>query len=174
MSHVLRSDEQLVACVRAGDDAAFAEIVRRYEARLSGFARRLLAGTSGDPQDVVQDALARAYRALPRDTRPMALSAWLHCIVRNCVIDDRRRHVPEELVTELASPGSLSDRAEERHDFAAVIAEIGRLPDRQREALVLSVFEGRSYAEIAAVQGNSVAAVKALICRGRSALRLAA
>lgn len=168
-----RSDEQLVALLRGGNDAAFDEIVRRYEQRLTCYARRLLPGSGTDPEDVVQEALARAYRALPRDRRPMALGAWLHCIVRNCVIDDQRRRAPQATDGGALVGQCPADRAEQRRLFAELMAEVARLPARQREALLLCVFEGRSYAWIADQQGTSVPAVKALVARARIALRLA-
>lgn len=165
------TDEVLVARLRDGDEAAFTAIVQRYERPLNAYARRLVAGSSIDPEDIVQEALARAYRALLRDRRPMALRAWLHCIVRNCALDEQRRRVAVPAILELRSTRSPADDAEARETFAELLHELAGLPARQRQALLLCVLEDRPYAWIAAELGVSVSAVKALISRARQTLR---
>src|SRR5688572_20798415 len=84
------SDDELVARFRSGDDAPFDEIHRRYHRPLTSFARRMLAGTGHDADDVVQDAFIRAYRGLRATDRPMALRPWLYMIVRNRALDELR------------------------------------------------------------------------------------
>lgn len=165
------TDDVLVARLREGDDAAFTAIVQRYERQLNSYARRLVVGSCTDPEDIVQEALARAYRALPRDRRPMALRAWLHCIVRNCALDERRRRVAIPAIVELRSTRSPADDAEAREMFAELLRELAGLPARQRQALLLCVLEDRPYAWIAVELGVSVSAVKALISRARQTLR---
>jgi len=89
------TDAALVARVRRGDEAAFALIDARYRAPLRGFARRLLGGRGELADDVVQEALWRAYRALTADDRPIELRPWLHRIVRNLCFDEHRRPAAE-------------------------------------------------------------------------------
>ena len=67
----LRSDEQLVALFRAGSDDAFRAIHDRYRARLLAYARQMLHGALGDPEDALQDVFMRAYRALRAHDRPV-------------------------------------------------------------------------------------------------------
>jgi hypothetical protein len=99
-----RTDEtELVARVRAGEESAFTEIVRRHRPRLLAFARRLLAGRSECAEDVVQEALMRAHRALGRDEREMRLAPWLFALTRNCCLDELSRVHCEILV--LDEPG---------------------------------------------------------------------
>ncbi|HEV2062078.1 MAG TPA: sigma factor, partial [Solirubrobacteraceae bacterium] len=74
-----RTDEQLVAAFRAGREEAFEVIAERYRDRLVAYARHMLrARGQSAAEDVVQDVLLRAYRALRADSRPMALRAWLY------------------------------------------------------------------------------------------------
>src|SRR4051812_29864649 len=84
------SDDDLVARFRAGDDAAFTEIHRRFRSQLVAFARRMLRGSGHDAEDVVQDAFIRAYRGLRVTDRAMALRPWLYMIVRNRALDELR------------------------------------------------------------------------------------
>src|SRR3954452_14990022 len=85
------TDEALVAAVRAGSDAAFAAIVTRYEAPLTGYARQVLGGRHHDAQECVQDTFVRALRALRGGDTDIALRPWLHAIVRNRCLDQLRR-----------------------------------------------------------------------------------
>src|SRR5881392_4245633 len=84
-------DDRLVALVRAGRDDAFAAIHNRYRDRLVAFARRLLAGTGHDAEDVVQDAFIRALAGLRATDAEMHLRPWLYMIVRNRAMDELRR-----------------------------------------------------------------------------------
>ena len=90
----LRSDEQLVALFRAGNDEAFRVIHDRYRQRLFAYvapdARRLAL----DAEDALQDVFLRAYNALRADERPIALKAWLYRVAHNRCVDQLRRPIP--------------------------------------------------------------------------------
>ena len=169
------SDDELVTRVRCGNDDAFAEIFRRYRAPLRSFAARILAGTSQDADDITQDAFIRAHRGLLVTSKPITLRPWLYMIVRNQAIDVLRA---------LRSPGSLTedewqleavncdpaDRMAERDEVRELVAQIGLLPERQRMALVMREFDGRSHEETARLLHTTVPATKSLIIRARSNL----
>lgn len=177
MEHL--SDDQLTRRVRAGDDAAFAEIVRRYEAPLTGYARGVLGGAHHDAQECVQDAFLRALRGLRSSDRDMALRPWLHTIVRNRCLDQLRKphrttdleaHEPV-LAAAHADPASQLRR---REDLDALVGALGDLPSRQRRALVLHELDDRSHSQIGRALGVSRGASKALVHRARVALQRAA
>src|SRR4051794_18460409 len=123
-------DERLVALVRSGSDAAFGAIHDRHRDRLVAFARRLLAGTGYDAEDVVQDAFIRALHGLRATDTEMHLRPWLYMIVRNRAMDALRRpaRVAAELddVAYLCSSDELDParRAVERELLRDVVAEI--------------------------------------------------
>src|SRR5277367_3158033 len=87
---------------RAGSDDAFRVIHDRYRVRLLAYARQMLRGGAGDPEDALQDVFLRAYRALRGNDRPVILRAWLYRIAHNRCIDELRRPhpVPSELDAE--------------------------------------------------------------------------
>ena len=88
----LRSDEQLVALFRAGNEEAFGVICDRFQTRLLAYVRRMLPpGPRANAEDVLQDVYMRAYGALRADDRPVAVRAWLYRVAHNRCIDELRR-----------------------------------------------------------------------------------
>ena len=165
----LRSDERLVGDVRSGDDAAFEVLYERHVAGLLGFCRHML-GSQHEAEDAVQQAFVSAHRDMLRGAREINFKPWLYTIARNrCLSMLRaRREQPAEL-QELSTAG-LADSVEQRSDLRELVADVHRLPDDQRAALVLSELGDLSHAEIADVIGVEPVAVKGIVFRARSAL----
>jgi RNA polymerase sigma-70 factor, ECF subfamily len=171
-------DDDLVALVRCGHDAAFAELHDRHRSSLERLAGALLRGSPHDPQDVVQDAFLSAYLALRSADRPIALRPWLTAIVRNRAIDCLRRpldalRAPDaDQVLQLlpARHGDPAEVAGVREEVRLTVEAIGRLPERQRFALVRRELEGRGLEEVAAGLGTSVSATWSLLSRARTAV----
>ena len=91
----LRSDEQLLALFRAGNDEAFGAIHDRYRQRLFAYIRQMLgAGPRQDAEDVLQDVFVRAYGALRADGRDVHVRAWLYRVAHNRCVDELRRPAP--------------------------------------------------------------------------------
>jgi RNA polymerase sigma factor (sigma-70 family) len=170
----LRSDEQLVALFRAGNDDAFASIVERYRQRLFAYVRQMLsAGSRQDAEDVLQDVFVRAYGALRADSRDVNLRAWLYRVAHNRCIDQLRRPVPAASEVFEMSRTPLLDPIEEaqrREDLRRLVADVGRLPEQQRSALLMREIDGMAYADIAAALDVTVPAVKSLLVRARVGL----
>jgi len=170
-------DSTLVNLIAAGSDDAFAALDSRYRPRLVRFARGFVPGGTADAEDVVQDAMVRAVRALRNGSRPEALGPWLHRITRNCALDlnaSRRRHPVVELVDHAHPPtDDAATEVERSLGMRTIVADVGRLPDTQRSALVLRELEGRSYADIADELDTTVPAVKSLLVRARQGLKRA-
>jgi RNA polymerase sigma factor (sigma-70 family) len=171
------ADETLAGLVAAGSDDAFTALDARYRRRLVRFATGFVPGGIADAEDVVQEAMVRAVRALRNGSRPEAPGAWLHRITRNCALDltaARRRHPVVELADH-AHPAAEDAQAtvERRMGVRGLVADVGALPDTQRSALVLRELEGRSYADIADELDVTVPAVKSLLVRARQGLKRA-
>jgi len=173
-----RTDEQLVAAFRGGDEAAFDAMTERYRDRLLAYARHMLrARGQAAAEDVVQDVLLRAYRALRADSRPMALRAWLYRIAHNRCLDELRGERPSAELLDEEVPGSQADPAAEfgrRERLRELVGDIRSLPDQQRSALVIRELDGLSYAELAEALDTTVPAVKSLLVRARMNLATAA
>ncbi len=164
-----QSDERLVRLVREGRDAAFEEIVRRYRQPFVAFAA---AYAPGDPEDVVQESLARSWQSLRESTGEMNLKPWLYTVVRNRALNARRdTRVHDELTDQVDGVRQPADIALTNDELARIVAAVGALPDQQREALVRSAVEGHTHEQIAAAIGATPGAVRQLIFRGRTAVR---
>ncbi|MFQ5522321.1 MAG: RNA polymerase sigma factor [Acidimicrobiia bacterium] len=170
-------EDELVARARKGDRAAFAALVRAHQDEVYTLARRLV----GDPHlaaDIAQEALIRAWRALPRFRGDARLSTWLHRITVNTAWTHRKRALrhratPIEDVVDLAAP-----EGPETPEVAGEILELrgrlraalDRLPEAQRQVVVMKDVYGWSHAEIAESMGISVTAAKVRLHRARARL----
>jgi RNA polymerase sigma-70 factor, ECF subfamily len=164
---------EAVERVRAGDAAAFQQIVDATSARLVRLAARML-GNVIDAEDVVQEAYVKAYRGLMSgefDGRAN-VSTWLYRIVTNQSIDAMRGRKRRPPPTDLADE-STSDLASAETKFALAELEdwMRDLPPDQRATLVLKAVEGLTSPEIAEVLQCSEGAVEQRLVRARSTLR---
>ena len=169
----LRSDEQLVALFRAGNEHAFETIHDRYRQRLFVYARQMLGGSRQDAEDALQDVFMRAYGGLRANGRPVSLKAWLYRVAHNRCVDQirRPRPVPVEVVEN--PRGSLHDpieMAERREDLRRLVADVQRLPSQQRSVLLMREIDGLAYSELAEAHDVTVPAVKSLLVRARMGL----
>ena len=160
-------DADLVRRARDGDDLAFEEIVRRYRQPLIRYSARHVG--QANAEDITQHALASCSAHLRDDPRPIHLRAWLYRVAHNAAINMRARKDfgHEELSLEIDGVPQPPEVAAQRTEVREVVSELDRLPDRQRTALLLSVFEGLGYDEIAARLDTSPNSVRALLSRAR-------
>jgi RNA polymerase sigma factor (sigma-70 family) len=169
----LRTDDQLLALFRSGHDDAFGVLHDRYRPRLLAYTRQMLGGSRSDAEDALQDVFLRAYHALRVDDRPVAVKAWLYRVAHNRCIDQLRRPVPDPSdVLELSRTPVVDPSAEteRREDLRRLVADVQRLPDQQRSALLMRELEGLAYADLAAALDVTVPAVKSLLVRARIGL----
>ena len=153
--------------------SAFEVLYDRHHRGVLSFCRHML-GSPEDAEDAVQHTFSAAYRALLRDDRKIALSAWLYAIARNrclSLLATRREQVAlDDVETELPSTTGLAAQVEQRSDLRALLADLHRLPADQRAALVLAELEVHDHKEIAAILGVPQPKVKALVFQARETL----
>ncbi|HPF72813.1 MAG: RNA polymerase sigma factor [Lysobacteraceae bacterium] len=167
-------DLPLVIAIGQGDASAAATLVDRYARRLQAFAWRML-GDREEAEDVVQDSFLRLWKHARR-WKPGAarFSTWLYQVAANGCRDRlrKRRDHSAEAVDWLVddTPGGREQLQQAERD-AVVQQAVNELPDRQREALLLSHYDGMGNPDIAAVLEVSVEAVESLLARARRRLR---
>ncbi len=151
----------------------FSEIYRKYARDVHRFSL-YLSGNQALAEDLTSETFVRALCG-PTDLRLGTVKAYLFAIARNLYRDflsGQKRVVTGDELPERADPRPGPDlNAEERQNLGKVLRAIQRLPERQREALVLAVDQDMSHEEIAAILGCSVAAVKVRVHRARLALK---
>ncbi|MCY3948007.1 MAG: sigma-70 family RNA polymerase sigma factor [Acidimicrobiaceae bacterium] len=173
-------DRDLVLAYQAGDDEAFAELVREYRPQLLGHARRKL-GCPEAAEDAVQEALVRALRAMPRFNGNYLVGPWLHRILSNVCSDEGNRLRREGEKTErfasndraLNPPSSIEDELGLDLDDSELADAVDNLSEQYREALMLRFVEELSYEEVAAKAGVSEENARARVSRARNAVRAA-
>ena len=185
------SDEALVERAKAGDFAAFEQLVSGHQERVYRLALRMM-GTESDAQEVVQDALLSAWRNLQKFEGKAQFGSWLYRIAANAalmMLRTRRRHpqVSMEEVTALGADetgvdgfgaGAGDDWSKRPDDQlqstelrAAIQAAVDALPESSRQVFMVRDVDGLSTEETAETLGLSVPAVKTRLHRARLALR---
>lgn len=180
------TDAALVARLKAGDEAAYEEMVRTLGGRLLAVARRMLRDEDA-ARDAVQDALLSAVRSIHSFDGHSLLSTWLHRIVVNAALMRirSRQRKPEQslepLLPRFAEDGhhaeavvSWADSAErliERRETQAIVrAAIDELPESYRLVVMMRDIDGMSTLEAAEVFGITENALKLRLHRARMAL----
>lgn len=165
-------DRELVRRARSGDLSAFEELVRRHQRGLFSYLYRM-TGSPADAEELAQQAMVKAWQALKGFRGGSSFKTWLYRIGINLALNRRSRTRPTEELTELipADEGDPAEEFRQRQRDAAVQAALEGLPNDQRTALVLSVYEEMSYSEIGAAMGRSVRAVDSLLFRAKQNLR---
>jgi RNA polymerase sigma-70 factor (ECF subfamily) len=181
-----RTDGALLAALQRGDRHALTELVERHQRVLLGHARALL-GNGGRHEDVVQEVYLRLLQHPPQipadcvgdpDAERGHLRAWLHTVTRNCCMDsmrsDSRRRAREGSAAtfDIARPSHVGGAlaVEQRDTREAVERGLAKLPQDQREVLVLRLLGERSYKDIAQITGKKIGTVGWLISEGVKAL----
>ena len=176
MATTVDPDEDLVRRVGEGDPAAIQAMVARKLPRMLSLAQRML-GDAAEAEDVAQEAMLRAWRQAPRWTPGQArFDTWLHRVGLNLCYDRlrRRREIATDVLPDGVDDGPAPDRGLLAAETGArVEAALARLPERQREAIVLCHYQELGNIAAAALMEISVEALESLLSRGRRALRTA-
>jgi len=165
-------DERLAELAGLGSEAAFEAIVHRYRGALVRHCARVVGDADAD--EAVQNALLKAHRALTKGAQVRSLGGWLHVIAHNSSLALlRSRRVDAEYREHDGCEDDVADASPEirRERLEALVTALESLPARQRQAIVMREFEGRSYEEIASRLSTSNGAVRQLLNRARASIR---
>jgi len=174
------SDEVLVEQARRGNQASFAELVRRHQNGVYSLCYRLL-GDAAEAEDLAQEAFLRLYRSLPKFRVDALLWPWLRKLTANVCIDALRKRKPaamplEDLGQDGGEPrvGAADELPEDaylgREARLDVQKALLRLPPDYRAALVLRYLEDLSYQEVAEALGVPLSTVETRLFRARKML----
>ena len=180
-------DIKLMLELKAGDKAAFDRLLDKYEKPIINYIYRF-TGSREDSKDLAQDTFIRVYNAATNYNPSAKFTTWLYRIAFNISIDYLRRRkasgnpasLDEEFeieggkFKEQIADGNIAnalETAENEEKNIEIQKALRTLPENQRAAIVLKIYEEKTYAEIAAIIGVSVASVESLIFRARTALK---
>ncbi|HEY7514269.1 MAG TPA: RNA polymerase sigma factor [Vicinamibacteria bacterium] len=168
---------EAVARARAGDGEGFRTLVERHGRPLFRLAYRM-TGNEHDAEDVVQEALLRAFRRLDQWDERARFSTWLHRIAANCAYDllrarRRRDETPlpdggdgESMAFDPPAPLPAPDRLVESVEIRRrVLVAMGRMSPRERAAFALRHLQGLSIAEICETLDLDTSAAKQSVLR---------
>ncbi|HET7027527.1 MAG TPA: RNA polymerase sigma factor [Candidatus Limnocylindrales bacterium] len=169
-------DTELARRLASDLDGTFETLVRTHVDRCFSIALRLLADAS-DAEEVAQDALVRAYRALERypaeRIRELDLRAWLATITLNAARSRRRRQADRRPPLSLDAVGSESRSAGAQTVGSSLASLVAGLPERYRAPIVLRYVDDLTYSQIAQVLGRPEGTLKAQVHRGLALLHAA-
>lgn len=171
-----------------GDRDAFRTLYEGLAPRLLGYLMRM-TGDRSVAEDLLQQTFLKVHRARGAYVRGANPLPWMYAIARRCFLDDRRRSArakeqtspaegsaPEPVSTLLGAAAGSPAPGEEGASpelVDAALVELQKLPQAQREAVVLTKLDGKSVAEAAAIAGTTPGALKVRAHRGYAALRRA-
>lgn len=159
----VRTDEELVASYRAGEELAADELVRRHTTSLG----RYLYASGADPgdiEDLVQEAFFKAFRALGSWRGEATFKSWLFRIAGNLSKDLFRRRKGRQLFSiddhDVADSSDPEGETGASETESRLLAEVDRLPRLQREVFLLRVQQGLEYDQICATLGTTPGAAR--------------
>jgi RNA polymerase sigma-70 factor (ECF subfamily) len=169
----MRTDPDLAADAARGSEAAFAELVRRHQARVRGMARRL-TGSSSAGDDIAQMTFLTAWQKIGTYAGG-TFSAWICTICWREFLQVRRKTRPEiefDETAEIIPFDRLGDRSADQTENRMDLSKaLDRLTEAQRVCVVMCVAAGLSHREAAEATGWPLGTVKSHVLRGVEALR---
>lgn len=178
------TEQELVARAKAGDDEAFAQLMRDNETRIYNLTLRM-TGNPEDAMDLAQEAFLNAWRGLKFFKGDSAFSTWVYRLASNACIDHLRRKKRRQDISapmpvaedDDSLPDIPDDRFRpeqelERQELRRAVAQgLEQLSDEHRQVLVMRELSGLSYQEIADILALEAGTVKSRIARARISLR---
>ena len=167
------SDEQLVRRFQRGDISAFEMLVERHQDRIFRLASVWLYAPDA-AADAAQDVFLRVYTGLPRFRFRAAPFTWLYRTLRNVCREYNRRAAASPLPLEdrdVVVADEASRRTDTEQRLQRTLERIGALPERQREVVLMRVFEDMSVEDTARTLGCRPGTVKAQLSRALGRLR---
>jgi RNA polymerase sigma-70 factor (ECF subfamily) len=168
-------DLSLVNSILQGDQAAFGELVARYQRLVASAAWRYGIGQS-EIEDVVSEVFIKAYQNLHQFRPEHSFSTWLYRLAVNHVIDHSRRRRKErgrtEMPQQLTDPSPTAAEDVDAHERAKLLRKVlEEVKPHYRDVLFLVYVEGLKVDETARVLGLPEGTVKTRLMRGRTAMR---
>ena len=166
----MQSDAELVKAVLDGERDAFAVLVKRYERPVRAVAMNVL-GDHTSAQDAAQDAFVRAYENLPALRKASAFGPWLIKITRRCALTVARQRPRETILDPTDGLPTESTDGQLNEGKQRLLAAVVKLPESERQVVMLRYFSGNNVRDVANILGRSVGTVTGQLSRAHKRLR---
>lgn len=177
------ADRKLVSRAKAGDRAAFDALVEKHARPIYGLIYRMVRGNKEEAEDLTQEVLLRAYKALPKFREDSQFSTWLHRIAVNRTLNRlQKKTVParsihettpdgEERLREVPDAGRGPQEQLQDSELRSVLERaIDHLSDSLRAVFVMREVQGLPHEEIASILGVKSQAVRVRLHRAKKDL----
>ncbi|MCI0706632.1 MAG: sigma-70 family RNA polymerase sigma factor [Ignavibacteriae bacterium] len=161
------SDVELIQRFQQGEEAAFNELVRRYQEKVYWLARRFV-NDHDNADDIVQDVFIKAYDALKNFRNESGFYTWIYRITVNASLNAVRRErvrnffrIDEQFEYEDTGTESPTEKVELQEQRALIEKAIETLPEKQKAVFILRYYDELPYEEIANILKTSVGGLKA-------------
>lgn len=174
-----QKDEDLALLVQSGKADFFGELVKRYEDKITRYAKKFLSDHD-DVKDVVQQVFLKSYVNIQSFDSRRKFSPWIYRIAHNELVNEMRKKNRKFLPIfdldvffprHLIKKDELKDSFEKKELQRAVGNSLQSLPDKYKEPLILCYLEDLSYKEIADIMQIPVATVGTRIKRAKKMLK---
>lgn len=180
-----QNEQYLLEKAKAGDVAAFEELVGSYQKKMYNLAYRIV-GNPEDAADMVQEALIRIFRSIAKFKEQSSFSTWIYRITTNVCLDELRRRKNKkefsldqeihgedgDMKRQIKSDDISPDSAAEQEELREIVnSAINSLPEDQKVVISLRDIQGLTYSEISQVLDCPEGTVKSRINRARNALK---
>jgi RNA polymerase sigma-70 factor (ECF subfamily) len=159
-----------VSRARRGDVEPYNILVSRWEKRVYNYILRMVRSRE-DALDLTQDTFFKAYQNLPKLDDPSRFAPWLYRIAHNESYSLLRRNRPDTEELFDAAPDAPGRRMLPMETSLAVQSALDRLTPDQREAVVLKVYEGFKFEEIAEILDCPASTIKSRVYTALDALK---
>lgn len=166
------NERELIKQIRAGDDAAYAHLIERYQRGLVRYCFTIVHDADS-AEDIAQDAFITAYDQLSKYRPEHSFSTWLYRIAHNKAVNSLRRPeaLPLDEDSQIPHTDATNEVIEREDREAAVRRAVDRLSVNYRTVIHLHYWEHRPYDEIAAVMGVPTTTIKTWLFRARQQLK---
>jgi RNA polymerase sigma-70 factor (ECF subfamily) len=175
-------DPDFLQKLRAGDKAAFNELVMLYSNRVMNTCFRFLLNKA-DAEDISQEVFIEVFQSIKSFRSEAKLSTWIYRIAVTKSLDEIKRrnrkkristigkilHL-DEVVDWISGGPSADNSIHEKEKMNEVMKALNTLPDNQRVAFTLSKIDGYSNKEIAEIMKTSIVAVESLVYRAKKTI----
>ena len=183
---MVRTDVQLMLDVKAGDEASFDFLLRKYRSPLVNFLFRMVRDQA-TAEDLAQEVFLRVYRARHKYNPSAKFTTWLFRIATNLALNSIRDRRYQKLEFSIDAPAGEEDSTPrelparemridehmiERDRAQFIQRAIASLPEKQRVAVLLHKYEEMDYGEIAGILECSESALKSSLFRAYETLRV--